>query len=91
MKGQFTYQNKRFKYNFSVIEWANCKGYGAGRIDYKYKLFQIGEFFYIDRNQPYEALLYKYENMKNDQLEEVVKNHIIKHYNELELKKKWRY
>ncbi len=90
MKGQFTYKNKKFKYSFIVIEWANCKGYGAARIDYKYKLFQIGEFFYIDRNRPYSTLLNKYENMGEDELKRIIEDHVIENYNELELKKKWR-
>ena len=89
MKGQFTYKNKKFKYSFSVIEWSNSKGWGAGRIDYKYKFFQIGEFFYIDRNNPYEKLLHIYESMEENKLKKLIENSIIEHYNELELKKKW--
>lgn len=89
LNGNFIYDNKKFNYKFRIIEWRNCRGYGAGMISYKYKFFQLSRNYFIDENRPYIFLLSKYEDMKEDELRMEIERTIIRDYNYKELKKKW--
>lgn len=90
MKGGFKYKNNKFKYKFSVIEWDNCRGWGAGRIDYKDKWYRNPKIVYINKNRRYENLLYYCEKMDRLTLQEEIKKAIIEDYEYQSLKNKWK-